>query len=259
MHNLVLKSVKYYLKQLDGEVLFFNNQKLKILDEIKKIPRSGKSTRIDLYKLNLPKRSLYDHIMALAYQSDILLFDNNFDVDKLARIIVFHDVAEIIIGDIPQFTNSEIAGELYKTEQKKIEEEYLANNIIMQSLNKNLSELFRESIYELENKKNLIYKLFTLIDKVDPIISIWRYIYLNKQLLEINTFIYAMSDFFENPNVIKTSINEDTKILINFLQSKNNARQYYIQGNSFLYNLNVKKLNIQKIIDMIEKRQMHFI
>jgi len=81
-----------------------------LISELKKIPRSGKFFRLKKHGINLPCRSIFDHIHSLAYNADLLvdLLSLPVEKEKLANLFCFHDLAEVFVGDVPQFTSSEI-------------------------------------------------------------------------------------------------------------------------------------------------------
>ncbi|MDD2487383.1 MAG: HD domain-containing protein [Candidatus Gracilibacteria bacterium] len=200
------------------------------------MPRTGKAVRIDKYDLNLEKQSIYCHVMTLAFLSDSILelFDYDFDKKSLANICAFHDLSEVIIGDVPDFTPKELAGNTYLDRSMKKEMENKANRLIMENLPNDLKIDFENTISMLEDNETDEYidimNFFGMLDKMEPIISVWRYINFHKSQIEIERFLDAMTDFFTNPKVLKCSINKDFDILIGFLQNKENAREYYIKG-----------------------------
>lgn len=220
--------------------IIYESKKISILERLKKIPRTWKSIRIEKYWLNLKKQSLYSHIISLAYMIDFLIEKKYFYYNKklLSDLCVFHDLSEVIIWDIPDFTWKEYLWETIINKSKKNELEIYANHIILQNLSKDLKYDFVNYIDFVEKFKNKnLINLFEMIDKFEPIISVRRYIYYFKNEIIIDNFIYAMRDFFDNPKVIKHSINEQFKTIIKFLQKKNNAKKYYQNWNEIFENL----------------------
>ena len=227
------------------------------------MPRTGLAHRIDKYKLNLPKQSIYDHLITIAYNSDIVINTFQFSYDKLllANFCVYHDIAETIIGDVPTFTSKELAEQTYMTKSQKKELEAKANHIILNSLTKKYCKPFKEAINLLSDEDNpnkKITSFFWMMDKIEPIIAIWRYIHLYKKLIDVDLFIEAMSDFFKNPRVIDYAIDNNFKKLIEFLQDKSQAKQYYLKDNDAFNNLDSNELKIL-LKYFIEYRNFHCI
>lgn len=91
-------------------------------------------------------------------------------------------------------------------------------------------------------------------------LNVWKYILLFKSEINIDEFLDAMNDFFINPNLVKYSLNNDTLVIINFLQNKNFAKDFYNDWtSSFDYNLNLNKSKIDLFKSIFDTREMHFI
>jgi 5'-deoxynucleotidase YfbR-like HD superfamily hydrolase len=257
MHADVTGLVAEILKDLsDVNVIVEKNQKINILLDLAHTPRSGKSTRIDRYQLNLPKRSILDHITSLAFQSEVYRKICNLDIDteKLASFIAFHDIAEALMGDVPDFTPRRLAKKLYKTKLEKEDEEEIANTLIANAMDEDLRVRFVTTIEQLKDTDHTLVKFFQMVDKTDPIIGVWRYIHLYKNQIDIDIFLDAMSDFFTNPKVVGYCTNEEIKSIIKFLQNKKNANDYYVHGSTFLrQQLSAISLNI-----LIENRDIMY-
>jgi len=71
------------------------------------------------------------------------------------------------------------------------------------------------------------------LDKIDPIIAVWRYVSYCRNIpgLSIDEFISRMRHFFENPRVrvaVSKAISGSRVVdLVDQLQSRENARAYY--------------------------------
>jgi len=65
------------------------------------------------------------------------------------------------------------------------------------------------------------------VDKVEPIVAIWKYIKLFKDKFDIENFIEVMADFFDNHNIPGFAVDEKTLELVHFFQNKDNARAFY--------------------------------
>jgi 5'-deoxynucleotidase YfbR-like HD superfamily hydrolase len=225
-----------------------------MIQKLKHIPRTGKACRIDAYRLNLPKRSLYDHIISLADQAEIFAKHANVKIDaqKLAQCICFHDLPEIILGDVPEFTKES----LYKI--PSLQDKEAAAKLIAKNLSPELRKKFIEINKLLQQNTELI-RFFAMIDEIDPIIAIWRYLYLFKSSINTEKFLEAMSDFFTNPDVIKMCFVKEIADLIKFLQNKNHAREYREKGLAIFEKGYNGAFSIDEIKALIEKRKMHVV
>jgi len=121
--------VKSILERLDNSTVLIN--------KLKQTPRTGFEVRIKKFSLNLPVQSIYDHVLSVATNSDILatLFNIDLDIEKIIYSIAFHDIVEALIGDTPEFTSKELIKFSQKysvnTKEKAIQEQK-ANNQISQ-------------------------------------------------------------------------------------------------------------------------------
>lgn len=262
MRPKISVSVNDLLKRLSNiEVKISSNKSLNLLEDLKQTPRSGKSVRIDQHKLQLPKRSIFDHVISLGYQADIYLKIVGLDLnlEQIAKCIVFHDLAESIVGDIPDFTGERLAGELYKSSEIKSSQEDIANRLILKNLRGKLRVDFSSTVNLLRDSSSETVKFFNMVDKTDPIIAIWRYIYLFKEELDIDRFIEAMGDFFAKPDVVDYCTNEEISRLIESLQSKENAKEYFKVGSDILDSFGTDHISGTTVVSFIEGREMHFI
>ncbi|GAA5021172.1 hypothetical protein GCM10011506_03260 [Marivirga lumbricoides] len=223
------------------------HKKINILESLKKINRSGKILRLKKYKqAKIPARSIYDHILSVAYVADFLLphIDHGIEQQEyveLARCIAFHELNEVVLGDIPTYTPmsqrqrkySRTYAEARLRSVEPSKREKIANDFIWLFLN----ERHRISIDTvnkiLSNKTSKINLTFRTFDKIDPIIAIWRYLHFYRGKLGVDSVFFTklMRDFFENPDIKKflRTNKLDNKILnlvIN-LQDRSKADQYY--------------------------------
>ncbi len=180
--------------------LNINGEVIQVIPALKALPRSGHALRIDKFGLDLPKQSVYDHALTLAYNCDIYQksLGISFDVQILANYCVFHDLAEVIVGDVPRFTSKSLAKKHYLSAVQKRAAEIKANQIISENIDASLKAEFVESIHLLESEEEEntgIRKLFWMLDKTEPILSMWRYIYNFHDQIKIEEFLEAMTDF----------------------------------------------------------------
>jgi len=224
--SVVEKEVQQLFTLLSEVFIEKEGSSADVVSLLKTIPRTGKACRIDKFSLPLPKRSLFCHILSLATQAHILSSYAQSEVSDslLAKIIVFHDLTELIIGDVPDFTSKELAGESYLSKSEKKQREMQAVTTIAEFFNSDLQADYLQTLTALEND----HTFFTMVDKTDPIIATWRYLYHFKDL-SIDVFLDSMTDFFTNPKVVSLCSN-DVARFIEFLLDKENARSFYQQG-----------------------------
>lgn len=97
-----------------------------------------------------------------------------------------------------------------------------------------------------------------VLDKIDPIISVWRYIHQYRDIdgFDIDDYLLKMKHFFENPKVriVAKKYANDVKIvsLVDYLQNRNYAREYFLnepppQGELFPYPKEIVKNLIEGI------------
>jgi 5'-deoxynucleotidase YfbR-like HD superfamily hydrolase len=228
---------------------------LNLLQALKKIPRTGKACRIDAYRLNLPKRTLYDHIISLAEQAEIFAKHTKVKINKnrLARMICFHDLSEILIGDVPIFTRET----LYNIDVKTLEEKRRAVAQIAACLSPKLQKAFVATNQASEQNTKLA-KFFSMIDQTDPIIAIWRYMFLFKKSIKTESFLEAMRDFFINPAVVPSCTSKEIARFIKFLQNEANAKAYFDKGLT-VFEQYEGAFSKDEIRQLIEERKMHAI
>lgn len=229
---------------------------LRIIPTLKNLPRSGKKIRLETYYPHLSIRSVYDHVLSIAHSADCLFFDISHGIApqerlELARCIVYHDIAEVLLGDIPAYTNLTEAnrnkarifaerrlGELPPGEPKRI-----ATEFIRMFLESRERESLDAAMSILGDRSNHIQRFFYVLDKFDPIIAAWRYLHQFRGHLDPDAadFLKRMKDFFDNPDVkvIARDYKEDEKItaLVLLLQDRRQAREYYRNEHSIPGNL----------------------
>ncbi len=250
---------------------------IKIVDALKQLPRSGKKIRLEAFEPKIPIRSLYDHILSLAHIANCLLpcINHNIphhDQQELGRCIAYHEINEILLGDIPSYTNltaevKELAKISAATELRRVsqrERERITNEFIALFL----QERGRESLHVfnglIEKEDHPVTKFFRVLDTIDPIIATWRYLYHFRGKFDknIDLFLRRMKDFFENPHVKEETARytEDKRIceLIYQLQDRIQAKQYYLNPNMLKESKESFGLPVQVVSDLIEGRYFHF-
>lgn len=255
-----MQNTEQILEQLSGVSLLIENRKIFVLDILKTIPRSGKSVRLKKHGLSLPPRSIYDHIVSLHLQARFFLPLLKIDMDSelLECMFLFHDLSEAVIGDAPSFTSREMAMDTYMCQHKKNVEEAKINQLILEALPENLKYTFELYLKHHHEKNSSIYQFFNMIDKTDPIIAIWRYLFLFQQKMEIDHFLNAMADFFLNPEPQQICMDLKTRSLIGALQNTDLAKKYFLNPVNFFQN-HFEEDVAADLQQLIESRQMHFV
>lgn len=214
------------------------------------MPRQGKKRRLDSFRPDLKIRSVYDHILSVAHSADCLLSSGKLrlqpqDFGTLALCIAFHELNEVVLGDIPSYTSLRSAGTVRWDAESRLRgvapprREQIASDFVWLFL----SEKHRVSAHAVDtilaNTKSDIFLVFKLLDKLDPIVAVWRYLHhfrgkLGDTPKEFNS---AMKDFFENPDVkayIKThKFDNSIYELVTNLQDRSKAWNYYMDRKKF--------------------------
>jgi 5'-deoxynucleotidase YfbR-like HD superfamily hydrolase len=261
MHYTVESLTNERVTQIGKDpVLLPTGRWVNLIEALGNIPRAGKSLRIDYFGLNLPKRSVLDHITSLAIQSDHFLAITRLRVNPrlLADCIAYHDLNEVMAGDIPRFTGRWLAGEHYMTEAQKRIVERDANRALAKTLAHETRQHFEHTIALLENTRSPLMRFFTMVDQTDPIIAIWRYIYLFRINININLFIDSMSDFFENPDVKGICIDPRIAQLVGLLQDRRAAVAYHEEPATLDAMADASHIGRSVLAAIIEARPMHF-
>lgn len=248
------------LKETEGlciEIPFLGS--MNVFDALKRTERTGKALRLkNLNNQSVKARSIYDHILSLCDISKIFIENNIIDVDyeKLAILIIYHDLCESIIGDFPSYTD------FYEVESNsrmnllnidKVEREELANKFLWMFADETQKKYF-EIYNNIDNNTKIVFKL---LDTIDPIINIWKYMYnFHKELVNEN-FIFVMKDFFENPVLDKIIADDKCPLIskiISVLKNKEFAVMYLnnVDFKQFVHDKDVEKLLVQ----LIEKTKL---
>lgn len=252
----ILNSVREILADLEGESISLPFRPgLKIVKTLKKVPRSGKRVRLDGFKPQLKPRSIYDHILSLAHLADCILpnIDHKLspgDIRDLALCIAYHELNEVILGDIPSYTSltrstRRMIGVYAEERLRSVppdHREKIANNLIWMFLSDKHRQALKATMDIFARPSEGVFPLFRALDKMDPIVAIWRYLHYYRGQLGINprAFNSRMKDFYENPD-IKNYMSEhklDTRLIdsVIFLQDRSKSWDYYIDRESIFSN-----------------------
>ena len=197
------------------------------IEKLKEIPRTGKAIRLKSMQFeSIKPRSIYDHIMSMAYLADSFLgMDKKplieaYDYPNLGRLIAYHEVNESLVGDIPAYTD--ITGDSLKDKNnsriKAInpdKREKIVNEFLWMYANDQQRSSIKEMNRNLSNQNTALMKYFRMLDRIDPIVAIWKYIHKYREILQANPreFINGMNDFFVYP---KTTAYQNTPHSIDF-------------------------------------------
>ncbi|MEL6654307.1 MAG: TIR domain-containing protein, partial [Bacteroidota bacterium] len=205
----------------DQYLSFPTHRRLPLVDGLKKLPRSGKQLRLQNYKPagkknGLKVRTVYDHILSMAHVADCLMphFEHGLedsDLIDLARCIAYHELNEVILGDIPTYTSlsarARSSARVYAEARLRTVEPKKRAQVVGDLIWMYLDEKHRKSLdrfHEICSRpKSKVYLVFKYLDKLDPIIGVWRYLHHYRGSLgdTPKEFNKKMKDFFENPDV----------------------------------------------------------
>lgn len=244
---------KELLEELDDEMIVLPILgEIPIVNTLKKIKRSGKLVRLESFcKPTLKIRSIYDHTLSVGHLADCLipLVKCGITIEKhteLARIIAFHEFNETILGDIPSFTNlreknrtstTNPAEQLLRTVPPE-KRERIANDFIWMFLSEKQRQSLEAVLQSLSQTQSNLTLFFRMLDKIDPIVAVWRYLnYYRGQIEDIDDFLRRLRDFFEYPDVKKyimsTQFGDQLSDMVAVLQNRSFAKQYYRDANFF--------------------------
>ncbi len=245
-NNRIHTAVMQHLDRLGKEFIIFPFVgEVNIIKQLKELQRTGKVIRLrDYSDLGLKARTVYDNIISLAYLADAL---HELDAGKLMRddyttqlanIIAYCEVSEVLLGDIPHYTDVEGVLRHRLQSIKKNEREIRANNFIWMFLadphRRSIAALNRHIHAEVADTPSFVH-FFRMVDQIDPIIAIWRYLHHYRLELSSNygPFVDSMKDFFENPDTQQYRTEHDlidkfphTKILLDYLTNSDKAKEY---------------------------------
>jgi 5'-deoxynucleotidase YfbR-like HD superfamily hydrolase len=192
------------------------HKRLPVIDTLKLIPRSGKRVRLVNFRPRLKIRTIYDHILSLAHLADCVLPQighgvNQSELGDIALCIAYHELNEIVLGDIPSYTslNTERRNmiRVYAEERLRsvppLERERIANEFIWMFLSEKHRKAFEAMMKIFADKSSKANIIFHALDKIDPIVAVWRYLHVFRGKLgdTPKEFNHHMKDFFENPDV----------------------------------------------------------
>lgn len=253
-----------------------------IIQTLKRLPRSGKHLRLEGLRLadgsKVPSRSLYDHILSVAHSADCFFDLINHevprsDISDVSRCIAYHELNEIILGDIPAYTDltdkrrhkTRIDAERRLRTVPSHDRERIANEFLRMFLDDKNREAMDHYLELTKDRTSKVFRFYKALDKIDPIIGVWRYLHFLRGKLDKgpDAFIAKMHDFFDNhePKKIVKMYMSDTKIfdLVSMLQVKSRAKRYYEDSESLFQQTDFFGFSPGTVKALIEGKEMLFV
>jgi 5'-deoxynucleotidase YfbR-like HD superfamily hydrolase len=263
-----------FLDDLKDEFIVFpTDHSIGIIDTLKSLPRSGKIVRLHSFRQPpIRIRSVYDHLLSVAHSADTLFSVVNHglsesDLSHVARCIAYHELNEVVLGDIPSYTNvswpKRQVARIYAEERLRSidnkDRERVANEFVHMFLNqKQRSNL--KLVEQWAEGRTPAFRYFRLLDKMDPIIAVWRYlnVYRDKFQDDGSDFLSCMRDFFDYDYVRNIAIDytEDPRVavLVGTLQNRATARRYYRDRRTIFEQEDLFGIPTQVVETLIEGR-----
>lgn len=157
---------------------------------LKKIPRQG---WIDKLSINNPE-SVADHVFSMAVMGMIFSDMENLNTEKILKLILLHDLAESIIGDIPP-------------EQISKDDKCTIENKTMKNILKNLPKTIQQQYgllweeYQLNNSKEA--KIVHQLDKLEMALQASVYSKEGHSEEILTTFFKSSKDVIVDPKLLK--------------------------------------------------------
>jgi 5'-deoxynucleotidase YfbR-like HD superfamily hydrolase len=190
----------------------------------------------------------------------------NSEFRDLALCIAYHELNEIVLGDIPSFTQLNIhkrrsARILAQQRLDKVPKEVrerIAHEFVGLFLDQRERDLVGRMLRIINDKDSPVNRLYRVLDKIDPIIATWRYLHTYRGKLDKGAaeFLDRMKNFFEYPEVsqITARYKRDLRIneLVAGLQNERLAADYYSDGEAIKHTLNPFGFDAQIAFEIIE-------
>lgn len=272
----ILEDTRSFIDELSSlNVVISPDYEINIINQLKKTPREGKRVRLE--ELSNPKiksRSIYDHIISLAYLADVMVCicikdedEQKLEASDMARLIAYHEIAEAIIGDIASYTVSDppIRGpeRFEATTRESIVNKFItlyADEKQQKSigyLNDRIKPKSKKGKNDLTLRRQMQY--FIALDHLDCLVAVWRYLFYYRDACtkqELLEFVEKMRDFFNNQRLKEEVLFTEEpafKQIISFLTKKDNAKKY-VNGASIERQFKGRNREISDAIEfLIEK------
>jgi 5'-deoxynucleotidase YfbR-like HD superfamily hydrolase len=244
-----------FLEDMEDEAISLPSApRIEILDTLRRLPRTGKKVRLEKYRHGtIPIRSVYDHVLSVAHTADHLISEIDHrvspnDLQELARCIAFHELNEVILGDMPAYTNlsedKRRGVRLYAHDRLRSVDPKYRERVANEFVGIFLSDKQRQSMRVVQERlekgdSDPVVKFFRLLDKMDPIIAVWRYLdKFRGHLGDGGEFLRKLKDFFENRDVdtLAAGFTTDSRVseLVATLKNRSNATLYYQNRDKFM-------------------------
>ncbi|HKU74724.1 MAG TPA: TIR domain-containing protein [Pyrinomonadaceae bacterium] len=264
-----------FLRDLEGaQIPLPTVGNLNLVSSLKALPRSGKLLRLEGMSPQLPIRSIYDHVLSVAHSADCLLplVDPGIygrERVELARVIAYHDICEVVLGDIPQYTRlnrskrnrARVTAEIRLSQLPDGEPERITNKFIAMFLQDSERDSLLRTMEVMDSDSPVRHFSYAL-DKLDPIIAVWRYIHQFRadESFKIDDFLTRMRHFFENPRVrivMGAKVTDRRMVeLVDQLQNPERARYYFERSSLLQEQLFAFPENVVR--KLIEGRKLEF-
>ena len=171
---------------------------LKDASNLKNIPRQG---WIDKLSITHPE-SVADHSYSMSIMAMIISDLENYDSEKILKMVLLHDLAESKIGD---FT----PGQISKDEKEKIENQ--AFHEIMENLPTRISSEYAEIWKEYQNQISVESQFVHQIDRLEMALQAKMYEKSGSSKENIVTFLQTAKSDITHPKLkeLFTKIVED--------------------------------------------------
>lgn len=163
---------------------------LKIAANLKTIPRQGWVEKISIKD----PESVADHTYSMAIMGMILSDSQQYNTEKILKMILLHDLAESIIGD---FTPEQ------KSKKEKIILENKTFEKILMNLPKNLQQQYFHLWNEYQTNDSKEANLVHQIDKLEMALQAKIYSEQNKSYKDFLPFFETAKKEIKDPNLLK--------------------------------------------------------
>ena len=185
----ILEYTKELLRDLEGEYISMPSfTRLSLIGTLKKMPRQGKKRRLAGFTPQIRVRTIYDHILSVAHVADCLLpaIKHRLPEQEFALLslcIAYHELNEVVLGDIPSYTSLASGKTVRNNAEDRLRgvppasREKIATDFVWLFLSEK-HRVSTEAVGKiLGDEKSEIFKVFKLLDKMDPIVAVWRYLH----------------------------------------------------------------------------------
>jgi 5'-deoxynucleotidase YfbR-like HD superfamily hydrolase len=242
----VLEYTNELIKELSREYISMPHiRRMPLIDTLKKMPRQGKRRRLANFEPRVRIRSVYDHVLSVAHVADCMLPSIRHGVPdqemaSLALCIAFHELNEVVLGDIPSYTSLDSRRNVKTAAEDRLRgvppgrREKIATEFVWLFLSEKNRQSADAVTHIFDDQTSDLYKLFKLLDKMDPIIAVWRYLHEYRGKLGANPkeFNSVMKDFYENPDIRSfakaNKFDSSVYELILNLQDRSKSWDYYM-------------------------------